>query len=126
MQRAIPFEVHCNTLEIYKQLGLTFGEGEEGTYSAYSQATKKLKDALSLTATESRILSYYVHGWSAKEIGKPMRSSHRTVERHVANIMKKCAVHARADLIGLVFVKGLHVDLRTIFDAELASSAQID
>lgn len=123
--QAVLFEAHVNMLEVYKQLGIALGPEGEKSYLAHLQATEKLSHILGLTLMESRILSYYIHGWSAKEIAEPTSTSYRTVERHVANIMKKCGVHSRAGLMDMVYAKGLHLDLRTLFDIELASSAQI-
>lgn len=123
--RAVLFEDHINMLEVYNQLGIAMDPEGSKTYLAHLQATERLNHTLGLTLMESRILSYYVHGWSAKEIAEATGSSHRTVERHVANVMKKSAVHSRSGLMDMVYAKGLHLYLRTIFDTELASSAKI-
>jgi DNA-binding CsgD family transcriptional regulator len=43
-----------------------------------------------ITATERRILAGLCLGLSAKEIARVRGCSHRTVERHIANLKKKC------------------------------------
>ena len=51
-----------------------------------------------LTAREAQILALVARGNSAKQIAEMLVISHRTVERHRENLMRKLEVHTTAEL----------------------------
>lgn len=53
---------------------------------------------LQLSKRETEIAQYIVNGLTCKEIAKLLGLSHRTVEVHKANLMKKLAVRNKAEL----------------------------
>jgi DNA-binding NarL/FixJ family response regulator len=60
----------------------------------------------SLTVREREILKLIAEGKSSREIGDLLCISHRTVERHRANMMEKLNVKKTADLVRYAFRKG--------------------
>ena len=52
-----------------------------------------------LTDREIEILKWIAQGYSNKEIGEKLFISHRTVDTHRTNLMKKLEVHNIAGLI---------------------------
>jgi len=59
-----------------------------------------------LTSREREVLKLIAEGKSSREIGQLLYISHRTVERHRANIMEKLNVNRTADLIRYALAKG--------------------
>lgn len=59
-----------------------------------------------LTSREREVLKLIAEGRSSREIGQLLYISHRTVERHRANIMDKLNVNRTADLIRYALAKG--------------------
>jgi DNA-binding NarL/FixJ family response regulator len=59
-----------------------------------------------LTSREREVLKLIAEGRSSREIGQLLYISHRTVERHRANIMDKLNVNKTADLIRYALGKG--------------------
>lgn len=53
-----------------------------------------------LTQTEKRIARYLVNGFTSKEIAQALGSSHRTVEVHRANMIRKAGVRNSFELVG--------------------------
>lgn len=60
-----------------------------------------------LTEREREILKLIANGLSNKEIGDKLFISHRTVDSHRTNLMKKLQVHNAAGLIKLAISNGL-------------------
>lgn len=60
-----------------------------------------------LTSREIEILKMIAEGYSNKEIGDRLFISHRTVDTHRTNLMKKLEVHNIAGLIKFAFNNGL-------------------
>ena len=60
-----------------------------------------------LTSRETEILKLIAGGFSNKEIGKKLFISHRTVDTHRTNIMKKAGVNNIAGLINFAIKNGL-------------------
>jgi PAS domain S-box-containing protein len=52
-----------------------------------------------LTATEKRIARYLVNGFTSKEIAQALACSHRTVEVHRANMIRKMGVRNSFELV---------------------------
>jgi two-component system response regulator NreC len=69
-----------------------------------NQNTEELKD---LTEREKEILSLIAEGYSNKEIGDKLFISHRTVDTHRTNLMRKLDVHNIAGLIKFALKNGL-------------------
>jgi DNA-binding NarL/FixJ family response regulator len=59
-----------------------------------------------LTSREREVLKLIAEGKSSREIGQLLYISHRTVERHRANMMEKLNVNKTADLIRYALAKG--------------------
>ena len=64
-------------------------------------------DLSQLTERETEILRLIAEGNSNKEIGEQLFISHRTVDTHRTNLMKKLAVHNIAGLIKFAIKAGL-------------------
>lgn len=65
------------------------------------------KLALELTKREREILGLIADGFSNKEIGEKLFISHRTVDTHRTNLMKKLDVNNIAGLIGFAIKNGI-------------------
>lgn len=63
-----------------------------------------------LSEREKEILQLLVRGLSNKEIGEKLFISHRTVDTHRTNIMKKLDVHNIAELVKLAVKNGWAID----------------
>ncbi len=59
-----------------------------------------------LTVRERQVLKLIAEGRSSKEIGEILSISHRTAERHRANIMRKLDLNRTVDLIKYALNKG--------------------
>lgn len=57
-----------------------------------------------LTKRESEITQLIVNGFTCKEIARKLTLSHRTVEVHKANLMKKLGVHSKAELTSKIII----------------------
>jgi len=63
-----------------------------------------------LTDRETDVLRLVAKGLTAKQIGERLRVSHRTVESHVQNTLRKLQLHNRAQLIRYAIEQGLAED----------------
>jgi len=72
--------------------------------TANNEIPEEVKD---LTEREVEILKLVAEGYSNKEIGERLFISHRTVETHRTNLMKKMDVHNVAGLIRIALKSGL-------------------
>jgi DNA-binding CsgD family transcriptional regulator len=52
-----------------------------------------------VTPREREILALLVHGYANKDIANHLGCAPKTVEMHVSNLMRKCGVRARAELV---------------------------
>ena len=83
------------------------------TMSLLNQSTEITKQAdlpqevQELTERELEILKLVAEGYSNKEIGERLFISHRTVDTHRTNLMKKMDVHNVAGLIRIAIKSGL-------------------
>lgn len=83
------------------------------TMSLLNQSTEITKQAdlpqevQELTERELEILKLVAEGYSNKEIGERLFISHRTVDTHRTNLMKKMVVHNVAGLIRIAIKSGL-------------------
>lgn len=60
-----------------------------------------------LTERERDVLRLVAEGMSNKEIGKELFISHRTVDSHRTNLMKKLDIHSMAELIRFAYQNGI-------------------
>lgn len=66
----------------------------------------KGRGLVSLTDRERQILDLIWNGFKNREIGKQLRISHKTVEAHRANMMKKLRATNAAQLLKSCFEQG--------------------
>lgn len=69
---------------------------------------RKNQNALSkqkLTKRESEITQLIVNGFTCKEIARKLDLSHRTIEVHKANLMKKLGVRSKAELTSKIIIQ---------------------
>jgi DNA-binding NarL/FixJ family response regulator len=67
----------------------------------------KIKENHDLTEREIEILKLIADGFTNKEIGEKLFISHRTVDTHRTNMMRKLEVNNIARLIGFAIKNGL-------------------
>lgn len=58
-----------------------------------------------LTKRESEITELIVNGFTCKEIARKLALSHRTIEVHKANLMKKLGVRSKAELTSKIIIQ---------------------
>lgn len=63
-----------------------------------------------LTDRETEVLRLVAKGLTARQIGERLVVSHRTVESHVQNTLRKLQLHNRAQLVRYAIEKGLTED----------------
>jgi DNA-binding NarL/FixJ family response regulator len=63
-----------------------------------------------LTPRETEILKMVAKGWSYKQIADRLVVSHRTVQNHVQNTLRKLQMHNRVQLTRYAIEQGLDVD----------------
>ena len=61
-----------------------------------------------LTARETEVLRLVAMGMSAKQIAAQLQLSHRTVQNHVQNVLRKLQLHNRVELTLYAIDQGLH------------------
>ena len=75
--------------------------------STFNQFSKKSPLLDLLTSREKEIIKYISQGLTNNQIGEKLFISHRTVDSHRTNIMRKIDVHNVASLIRFAFQNGL-------------------
>ncbi|QPQ55034.1 helix-turn-helix transcriptional regulator [Allosphingosinicella flava] len=60
-----------------------------------------------LTAREKQVLEWVACGWSSKQIAILCKNAPRTIEAHIANLMRKMSARNRAHLILLAMQCGV-------------------
>jgi len=68
------------------------------------------EEAPRLTDRETEVLRLVAKGLSSKEIAARLVLSHRTVQNHVQNTLRKLQLHNRVQLVRYAFEQGLEVD----------------
>ena len=58
-----------------------------------------------LTKREAEITQLIVNGFTCKEIARKLDLSHRTIEVHKANLMKKLGVRTKAELTSKIIIQ---------------------
>jgi two-component system response regulator NreC len=59
-----------------------------------------------LTPREREVLTYIAEGYTNREIAEELVISHKTVDRHRENIMRKLNLHSRVELVKYAIEKG--------------------
>jgi DNA-binding NarL/FixJ family response regulator len=67
--------------------------------------TERVTDIL--TPREREVLTYIAEGHTNREIGEALVISHKTVDRHRENIMRKLNLHSRVELVKYAIEKGI-------------------
>lgn len=73
----------------------------------FNGESSSLQAMVSLTDREKDVLSLVAEGLTNKEIGEKLFISHRTVDTHRTNLMKKLDIHSMAELIRFAYQNGL-------------------
>ena len=60
-----------------------------------------------LTPREREVLTYIAEGYTNRQIAEALVISHKTVDRHRENIMRKLSLHSRVELVKYAIEKGL-------------------
>ena len=84
--------------------GLVLGEYRRLAGEAHGPA------APALTERETEVLRLVAKGLTARQIGERLVLSHRTVESHVQNTLRKLQMHNRAQLVRYAIERGLAGD----------------
>ncbi|TCM69752.1 PAS domain S-box-containing protein [Acinetobacter calcoaceticus] len=71
----------------------------------FERKEQGLSSKQALTKRESEITQLIVNGFTCKEIAKKLTLSHRTVEVHKANLMKKLGVRSKAQLTSKIIIQ---------------------
>ena len=85
--------------------GLVLGE-----YRRLADEPSGRGDAPAITERETEVLRLVAKGLTARQIGERLRLSHRTVESHVQNTLRKLQLHNRAQLVRYAIEQGLAGD----------------
>ena len=85
--------------------GLVLGE-----YRRLADEPSGRGDAPAITERETDVLRLVAKGLTARQIGERLRLSHRTVESHVQNTLRKLQLHNRAQLVRYAIEQGLADD----------------
>jgi DNA-binding NarL/FixJ family response regulator len=85
--------------------GLVLGE-----YRRLAAEPSGRGDAPAITERETDVLRLVAKGLTARQIGERLRLSHRTVESHVQNTLRKLQLHNRAQLVRYAIEQGLADD----------------
>jgi DNA-binding NarL/FixJ family response regulator len=81
-------------------------EESQQDWAQIRRGAKKLPAADPLTTREREVLKLIAEGKSSREIGDLLNISHRTVERHRANMMDKLRMNKSTDLVKYALHKG--------------------
>lgn len=76
---------------------------EEGSNNKLEEHTKYLMQEAGLTSREADVARLICDGLSDKEIAKMLELSHHTVKDHLKKIYSKFRIHARSQLVSLMY-----------------------
>lgn len=68
-------------------------------------------DNIELTKEEVRVMEQYISNLSAKEIGRKLEKSHRTIEAQIESIKKKLQCKSKADVVAIAMRSGIHWEI---------------
>ena len=71
----------------------------------FERKDQVLSSKQKLTKRESEITQLIVNGFTCKEIARKLELSHRTIEVHKANLMKKLGVRSKAELTSKIIIR---------------------
>ena len=80
---------------------------DDSSTTVTSSEVSRSEKLSQLTERERDILKHLAEGMSNKEIGEVLFISHRTVDTHRTNLMKKLDLHSIAELIRFAYQVGL-------------------
>jgi DNA-binding CsgD family transcriptional regulator len=93
---------NCKLIELITSDNQSFNFSfKGGAYQILDQA----EDAI-FTKREIDVLFYLIRGYSAKETGKKLSRSNRTIESHIENMKHKYGVNNRQQLIEKALING--------------------
>jgi DNA-binding NarL/FixJ family response regulator len=95
LNRAI--QVICSGKEFFKEYVIRYWIDACGKAVKKSKGSKTIKNKL--TGREIEVLKLFCDGLTYREIGKKLFISHRTVETHKNNILKKLKLKSKAEMI---------------------------
>jgi DNA-binding NarL/FixJ family response regulator len=93
--------------------GLVLGE-----FRRMNEAGPQAKPENDLTGRETEILKMVAKGLSYKQIAERLVLSHRTVQNHVQNTLRKLQMHNRVELTRYAIAQGLDADDEDAEDAD--------
>lgn len=76
---------------------------EEGSNNKLEEHTKYLMQEAGLTSREADVARLICDGLSDKEIARMLKLSHHTVKDHLKKIYSKFRIHARSQLVSLMY-----------------------
>lgn len=82
--------------------GLVLGE-----FRRLSDPRQEQSEASKLTDRETEVLRMVAKGWGSKQIAERLVISHRTVQNHVQNTLRKLQLHNRVELTRWAIEQGL-------------------
>ncbi|QCX29131.1 response regulator transcription factor [Nocardioides jishulii] len=85
--------------------GLVLGE-----FRRLSDPKEQQSEASQLTERETEVLRMVAKGWGSKQIAERLVISHRTVQNHVQNTLRKLQMHNRVELTRWAIEQGLDDD----------------
>lgn len=123
------YTCYLDLLTVYQQMGYFLErekyDGQRIARHNLDILLKKITSAKigakNLTKQEALCLSFWIHGMRAKDIGRLLDISYRTVQTYVGNIMLKWDCPSRAQLYDCVVAHGL---APILLDLQLAYQAQ--
>lgn len=90
-------QVVCSGKEFFKEYVINYWIDADSEAIKKSKGRKTKEKSLSLRETE--IIKLFCDGLTYREIGKKLFISHRTVETHKNNILKKLKLKSKAEMI---------------------------
>lgn len=113
-KKVIRYKCIINMLDVYEQLGFFLEQesydGQKIIRHNHTLLLNRLKSILStacLSNREFECLSFFIHGWSAKQIGMHLKCSYRTIQNHLSNAMDKLHCHSKHQLFELMNSLGI-------------------
>lgn len=111
-QKVVRYKCIINMMDIYDQLDFFVEQeaydGQKVIRKNYLLLIEKIKILLSYLSTrEIECLSFFVHGWSAKQIANHLKCSYRTVQNHLSSSMEKLGYHSKVQIFDLFHTEGL-------------------
>lgn len=107
--QVVRYRCIINMLDIYDQLGFFLEQecydGQKILRGNHHLLLTRLKHVLSssqLSNREFECISFFIHGWTAKQIAVHLNCSFRTVQNHISSAMDKLGCHCRSQLFDLL------------------------